>query len=317
MEDDFSFSEKLIGASEFISPLSRDLVKIQELIQSQLKALNGLLADRNSFIFKQITKEYGSLTKRFFVTLEQYLGSTLVELFLWVDRIAPLMENYDYDLEIFEEDCATISQDVERLVQDLKKMLEVHATTVSELSLISMEISELNEKYTINSQRATSSSNTAGNVSIGLAVGGVAAGAGAALLFAPFVAVGAVLVISVGGGGIGGLYHYYDKNKSEAYADAATKLDKAKECSDNFKSSVSVIHDKMSTTRRGLETVQRKTALAIDPERTARFRLASYKMAQREAKKIKEACISIQECSLSITERRSQVAHSAKQIEKA
>ncbi|KAF8927294.1 hypothetical protein BGZ52_004637 [Haplosporangium bisporale] len=317
MEDDFSFHEKFMGASEFISPLSGDLVKIQGLIQSQLIALNGLLADRNSFIFKQTTKDYSSLTKRFLVTLEQYLSSTLVDLFLLVDRIAPLMENYDYDLETFAEDCATTPQDVEQFVQDVKKMVEVHATTVSELSVTSMELSELSGKYTTNSQRAASSSDTAGAVSIGLTVGGVAVGVGAAFFFAPFVAVGTVLVISAGGGGISGLFHYYDKNKSEVYTDAATKLDIAKECSDSFKSPISAIHHKMAATGRGLETIQRKTTHAIDLEKTAKFRLASYKMAQDEAKKIKEACISIRECSLSITEMKSQVAHKAKQIEKA
>ncbi|KAI9232943.1 MAG: hypothetical protein BYD32DRAFT_490847 [Podila humilis] len=298
MEDDFSFHEKFMGASEFISPLSGDLVKIQGLIQSQLIALNGLLADRNSFIFKQTTKDYSSLTKDSLLLL----SST---------------SNYDYDLETFAEDCATTPQDVEQFVQDVKKMVEVHATTVSELSVTSMELSELSGKYTTNSQRAASSSDTAGAVSIGLTVGGVAVGVGAAFFFAPFVAVGTVLVISAGGGGISGLFHYYDKNKSEVYTDAATKLDIAKECSDSFKSPISAIHHKMAATGRGLETIQRKTTHAIDLEKTAKFRLASYKMAQDEAKKIKEACISIRECSLSITEMKSQVAHKAKQIEKA
>ena len=306
-----------LGDNEFISPLSGDLFQIGQLIQSQLMVLQERLADRNSFIIKQTTTEYGKLIERFLVTLEHYLGSTLVDLLRLVDGIRLLMENYDYGLFHFVENFATTPQKVERFVEDAKKTVKEHAETISQLSVTSLALSDLCEKYKTESHRAASSSDKSGTISIALTFGGVAAGVGASFFFAPFIVGGAVLVISGVGGGISGLFHYYDKKKANAFKDAATEVETEKERLDSIQSSIEEVHNEMTTVESALGAVQRKTAIAVNTENERRFRLISYRMAQEEAKKAKEASIRILQFSLSIAEMKSQVAYRTKLIEKS
>ncbi|KAK3842155.1 MAG: hypothetical protein J3R72DRAFT_443788 [Linnemannia gamsii] len=285
-------------ATDFIPPISPDLTAIKDGLHAQLRALQELLTQRNHFIFAQTTHTYDEVLYRFLRTLQEYIDSTLPDLFQLIRNIDDLMGIYDKNLRLFDALIASTIRRIEWCTEQVKNLLSQHDKTISALSSTALEIAELTEDYKDKADGFSLGARQAGIASAGLSITGIAVGAILAPIVAPFAALGTVVCVSVGGGGISYVVSIVDCQLSGIYAKAATDLNRIQKCSDVFQAPIVEIYSKLSLNDRHLKTLVNHSldvGIVNNPGRQE-----SYVAAQDEAKKIKKACSEINDLALSI-----------------
>lgn len=119
------------------------LSNIRDKLQDQFQGLKELLAERNHFSFQQAASEHHELVSESLRVLQEYLESTLKDLFRIIDHISVLVGDYGQDLETFLEDLDSTLQDVQRCIEEALLLVKQHGQTIQDPSVTSLNINYL------------------------------------------------------------------------------------------------------------------------------------------------------------------------------
>ncbi|KAG0307346.1 hypothetical protein BGZ97_000428 [Linnemannia gamsii] len=296
---------------DLIPPISTDLTAIKDGLQIQLQGLEELLVQRNLFIFKQTTQKYNKLLGKFLLNLQQYVDSTLVDLFRFIEDLSLLMMIYDKGLEEFTARAASTSQRIESSLIQLQAMIDQHSNTLSALSKTAIEMSDLTQEYALEAKDHSKGALHAKLASTGLAITGFAASACLAVL-APVAAISTLFVVAGGGGGISGAISLFDSHKSDIYVDATTKLNQLQKCNNDFKTPIGNICAKLGDSKVSLRHLKEESKLAGEDNND--WRAESYATAKQEAENIKKQCNEIQTIAVAILDLKGKITYRVGQI---
>ncbi|KAK5823636.1 hypothetical protein F5H01DRAFT_334899 [Linnemannia elongata] len=301
-------------APDLIPHISPELAAIKDVLHDQLQGLEELLAQRNFFIFQQTTRQYDRVVRNFLRILQQYINVTLTDLFRFIDNVSDLTRIYNQDLETFVYHSTSTLRKVQSCIEEVKAVVGQHAQTIHDLSETASEITDLIQQYEDDANSHSNGAVTARLVSAGLAVTGVAAGAGFAAVVTPFVGIGALFLVSAGGGGISRLISEYDSRKSKIYTEATTKLIRVQGCNNEFQAPIFAIYTKLENNQRLLRNLKQDTSDAATINSPESIRQKSYESAKEEARNIMEVCDQIRGYALAITILKGKLTHRVRQI---
>lgn len=250
--------------------------------------MEEFLAQRNHFIFQQTTRQYKRVVKKFVGILQQYINVTLTDLFCFIDNVSDLMRIYNQDYKAFLDDSTSTIQKVQSCIEEVKVVVDQHDQTIQDLAQTDSEITDLIKWYEKNANSHSSGTVRVQLVSTGLAITGVAAGAGFAAVTTPFVGIGALCLMS--GGGISHIISRYDEHKSKIYAMATIKLSEVQGYNNEFQAPIQTIYLKLWNNQRFLEYLQQDTSKVATIDSPEDKRQSSYSSAQGEAQNIIVVC---------------------------
>ncbi|KAF9356971.1 hypothetical protein BGX26_004438 [Mortierella sp. AD094] len=279
---------------EFIPDVGSDLVQVKEGVKLLLKALDDLLAHQNRTIFTSVADDYNGVVRKFMRIVEVYLGTTLMELFGFVDTLVSFMVEYEEEFETFVSNSQTIIDELSYCITMVEGLSNSHSQTTKDLSKISTGIDEIVAKYKDDSKQLSGDSLRTMIISCGMEITGLVAGASLAPIVSPLLAAGTGALIS-SGGLLGRLVAEYDQKKADIYNKAVANLGTVQNCCEHINGPIKAIDTKLRINKRVLMGLKKVSQRAIASAQSDGYRRSSYASAQKKAADIIRICDEISE----------------------
>ncbi|KAG0263388.1 hypothetical protein DFQ27_001781 [Actinomortierella ambigua] len=297
-----------------LSPhLSKELQSIQDDLQAQLKGLEVFLADRDRILYLHTAEQSRELKTRFVGIIQQYLSTTLPDLFRFMDQVDQLTKLYDGPYETFIWNTSSTIRKVELCMKFCKSHEDQHRSVNQKLSGWCHEIADRIQMYRAAGGQRSKGSKVAKFATLTLVVGGLTGGAVVAIVVSPLVAIGTFAACGTGGVFSAALAMFGDQ-ESEICQKACFKLSTMIVCHRELQSSINIVADKLDNCRCWLQSLRDCTEKIADVHRAEGSRREAYRTAQQEIRNIKTACEGIHRGALRLSIMSSQVRAEIRQL---
>ncbi|KAG0050352.1 hypothetical protein BGZ83_004854 [Gryganskiella cystojenkinii] len=302
-----------LDSKGLIPHLVPTLSKLKSQLQTQLQRLEGTLAEQNHFIFQRTVGDRRDSVVSFLHVLQQYLDSTLKDLFCLIDHISEFLEDYRRDEEAFFDDLDSTRQGLNLCIDDVRSLVARHGQTIRDLSNTSSKINELLQEYWIDTNSPSEGYAKGCLFSPSMALAGAYSFVGHAIKSAVRASPETNVATDLRGTNQGA---DYSKNGPRMTNDTFDANPGVIQVADHdFQKLINFILKKMERTERFLAELQSTSSTPDSLEGPKTIRPGSYEAAQLEAKTILNICAQIQQYRLVVAGLKGQLSYRTKQVE--